>query len=133
MFCPNCGKKISKNSNICQNCGSELFEKPIKEVSQSENLSSTSRRISTGTSTNTASIVKIVFGIIFFIAGLVSLLSRGELTVKIVGRGQIMQEAFFGGSSMSDTLTAIIVISAIVMIIGLALSIWGFIQIQKKN
>ena len=79
------------------------------------------------------STIKIIFGIIFFIAGLVSLISRGEITVKIVGREQMMKEAFFGWSSTSDTLMTIIIISAVVMIIGLALTIWGFMQAQKKN
>lgn len=80
-----------------------------------------------------ASVAKIIIGIIFFVGGLVSLISRGELMVKIVGKSQIMHEAFFGGSSASDALTAIIVISSIAMIIGLALSIWGLIQIQQKH
>ena len=53
--------------------------------------------------------------------------------MNIVGRGQIMREAFFGGSSASDTLTAIIVISAIAMFIGLALSVWGFAQVKRSN
>jgi predicted nucleic acid-binding Zn ribbon protein len=128
MFCPNCGKKIPNDSKTCNHCG-EVFE----QLQTKRDIDTRQANVSAVSINNTGSVVKIVFGIIFFVGGLVSLLSRGELMVEIVGRNQMMRESLFGGSSASDTLTAIMVISSIAMIIGLALSVWGFVKIQKTN
>ena len=74
----------------------------------------------------------IIIGTILFIAGLIGILMRTDITVAIVGRGQVMQEAFFGGSSTSTALIAITTISAIAMISGLIIFVLGIIRANAK-
>ena len=74
-----------------------------------------------------------VTGAILFVIGLIAIIMRGEITVKIVGRGQILSDAFLGGGSTESTFTAIIVISGIAMIAGLILFIKGIIKVTGNK
>lgn len=78
----------------------------------------------------------IVAGTILFIVGLVSILMRGEITVKILGRKQVMNEFFWGGNTVSYTLTSIVVIGSIAMIIGIIIlvnSVMGILKTTRQN
>ena len=123
-LCPSCNAFQDANKKECPNCGYDLTNVPSQERIKKSNLPSYTTSITIGI---------ITIGIILFVVGLIALIMRGEITVKIVGESQIMHDFFWGGSSTEDTLTAIMVISGISMIIGLILFVIGIIKATSSK
>ena len=69
-----------------------------------------------------------ILGAILFVVGLIGILMRGEITVKIVVRSQILHDAFLGGGSTENALIIVMVVSGIAMMLGLI-----FFIILKKS
>ena len=78
-------------------------------------------------------IVSIIIGAILLIAGLVGILMRVEITISIVGRSQVVREAFWGGSSTSTALTTVTIISTIAMILGLIFFAIGIVKAKTNQ
>jgi len=118
-YCSVCDKdqqiEIIKGDKFCATCG-YMFSDEIKPNSTS--VPPVARKVGGVTAS-------IVVGVILFVAGLIGILMRGEITVKIVGRGQIMKDMFFGGGSTESTLITVMVVSGIAMILGLILFFVG--------
>ncbi len=79
------------------------------------------------------SVVLIISGIIIFVIGLIGILMRGEIAVKILGKGHIAKDLLLGGGSTGDALTVVAVVGAISMILGLVLFVKGIIKAFHAN
>ena len=108
-----------------------IIKKTVQRTSFDEiSTSSVSSVLSTNINKDN-SMVFLTTGIIIFVIGLIAIIMRVEITVKIIGRSRILQDAFFGGGSTKETLTVVIIISAIAMILGLILFVKGMIKASR--
>jgi len=110
-----------------------LIKKTVQRTSFDEISTSSTVSVSSTFTKKDNSMGLITIGVIIFVIGFIAILMRGEITVKIVGRSHIFQDALFGGGSTGETLTVIMVVSAIAMILGLILFVKGVIQATSNK
>ena len=86
MNCTNCGETINSSSIYCQYCGSKTQQndEQLSKPAESKPISVEGN--------NQNSTIAIVFGALFFIAGLVALISRNEVITRLFSQQEILQE-----------------------------------------
>ena len=105
--CMNCGADVLLDDEVCPKCGAEIIGIEEEDVELA----------------NKGNIGSIITGAILSVGGLITLIMRNEIVIRIVGKNQVLKEVFWGGNSTQDTLAILVVISAIAMIAGLVLLI----------